>query len=318
MISIVVPVYNVEKYIVKCLDSIMNQDYQNFEIVLVNDGSTDNSVKIINDYFENKDVIWKLINKENGGLASARNVGIARSKGEYIAFVDSDDTISPDFLSSLLNEIKDNELDFAFCNFEFTKNQEIPNDDNDTKTIYTKEELLVTFLKRSINFVVPSMMFKREFLLGNYLMFNESLRFSEDQPFIWNVILHCNKAVYLYKKMYGYYIRENSIMTSTSYTKLVNSYKEYSKYIKDLFLMYPQYKNIEKLIIPRWELGSLFTASKLLDYSQFKQLYNMMDGTTIYKRVKDIDEEKAKLLGLLCSFSSLLMYKICKKMNLNG
>ena len=220
MISLIVPVYGVEKYIVNCLKTVVNQEYKNFELLLVNDGTKDKSVEIINDFLKDTDINWRIINKENGGLASARNAGIKEAKGEYIAFLDSDDAISPDFLLNLFNSLQGKDYDFAFCNFEFTKTQIAPKDDNNHSIKYTREELLDLFLKRKIHFVVPSMFFRTDFIKDNNLYFSEKIKFSEDQPFIWNVILHSKKAIYLERKMYGYFIRENSIMTSTGAKKI--------------------------------------------------------------------------------------------------
>ena len=91
-ISVIVPVYNVEKYLKQCLDSIVNQTYKNLEIIIVNDGTKDNSMKIVEEYLQDKRI--KVINKENGGLSSARNIGIKEATGDYISFIDSDDYIS--------------------------------------------------------------------------------------------------------------------------------------------------------------------------------------------------------------------------------
>ena len=119
MISVIVPVYNVEKYITKCLESIANQSYKDFELLLVNDGSRDNSIDIARDYLQDISIDWKVINKENGGLASARNTGLVNAKGDYVVFIDSDDCLHKDFLSFLLNSIELNDYDFSFCNFKY-------------------------------------------------------------------------------------------------------------------------------------------------------------------------------------------------------
>ena len=97
-ISVIIPVYNVEKYLVKCLDSLLNQEFSDYEIIVVNDGSPDNSQSIIDSYVERYPKIVKSYIKENGGQGSARNLGISKAKGEYICFVDSDDFVESDFL----------------------------------------------------------------------------------------------------------------------------------------------------------------------------------------------------------------------------
>ena len=317
MISVVVPVYNVEKYITKCLESIIRQSYKDFELLLVNDGSTDKSVEIINECLLNSNLNWKLINKENGGLASARNTGIKEAKGDYVSFIDADDCVSDDFLYNLINAIEKDDYDFSFCAFQYIKDQSLTQDKNENTQIFDRDTLLLSFLKRNISFVVPSMFFKKNFLIENNLFFDEDIKFSEDQPFIWNVILHSNKTIYLYKKMYGYYIRENSIMTSSSYTKIENSYKEFSEYIFNLFNKFPQYKKVYDFIIPRWQLGTLYTSARILNYDEFVNLYNLFDGKTLFKRVKNIGEKKAYALSFVTSFSSKLLYSLCNRMNLN-
>ena len=104
LISVVIPVYNVEQYLPKCIESIMNQTYKNLEIILVNDGSTDGSQKICEEY-KSIDNRIKIINKENGGLSDARNVGIDNSSGNYITFIDSDDYIDDDYVYTLYKSL---------------------------------------------------------------------------------------------------------------------------------------------------------------------------------------------------------------------
>ena len=117
LISIVVPVYNVEKYIEKCVNSITNQVYNNLEIILVNDGSTDNSGKLCDSLSKLDDRI-KVYHKENGGLSDARNYGVERANGKYIGFVDSDDFIDSDMYKTLYDVIKRENADVAECNMK--------------------------------------------------------------------------------------------------------------------------------------------------------------------------------------------------------
>ena len=315
MISVIVPVYNVEKYIIGCLKSIVSQDYKDFELILVNDGTKDSSIDLAQEYLKDKDVVWKIVNKENGGLASARNAGLSKAKGEYISFIDADDAVAKDFLSSMFKQMRD-DTDFVFCNFQFTKKQEAPVDDNDEIRVFDKEKLLEAFLKRTIGFVVPSMLFKKSFLLNNDLFFDEKIRFSEDQPFIWDVILHSEKSVYLYKKLYGYYTREGSIMNNSSADKVLNSHQEFKEVIGRLFA--DSYPDIRNKVVPRWELGALYTSARMLKYEDYLKVYEQMGGKTIFQRIAGIGEIKAYLLAAVCSLSPKLLYELCRRMDLNG
>lgn len=111
-VSVIVPVYNVEKYLKQCLDSIVNQTYKNLEIIIVNDGTKDNSMKIVEEYLQDKRI--KVINKENGGLSSARNRGIEEATGEYISFVDSDDYIDLNLYNTIVSEMLSREEIYIF------------------------------------------------------------------------------------------------------------------------------------------------------------------------------------------------------------
>ena len=112
LISIIIPVYNAEKYLPNCLDSVINQTYKNLEIILVDDGSTDKSSEICDEYAQ-KDFRIKLIHKENGGVSSARNAGLALVSGDYIAWVDSDDFVAPDYIEYMYKLLKEYDADIS-------------------------------------------------------------------------------------------------------------------------------------------------------------------------------------------------------------
>ncbi len=317
MISVVIPVYNVEECIENCLHSILKQKYKDYEVILVNDGTKDKSIEAARKVLDGSDVRWKVINKENGGLASARNTGLRESEGEYVVFIDSDDMIGEDFLEVLSGLLKDN-CDFSFCNFRFVKTNEIINDSEDKVREFDRDDLINAFLKRTIGFVVPSMLFKRSFLLDNDLFFDEKIRFSEYQPFIWNVIMHSKKSVYTYRRMYCYFVRETSIMNSSSYRKVSDSHEEFKNEINGIFESYPDYKRIRDLIIPRWQLGALYTSARIMNKDDYHKLYEQMEGKTLFRRLKGIGEIKAYMLGAVCGLSEDLLYSLCKRMDLNG
>lgn len=115
-ISIIVPIYNVEKYLQKCVDSILCQTYKNLEIILVNDGSPDNCPAICDEYAK-KDKRIKVIHKQNGGVSSARNAGLDVATGKYVQFVDSDDWVEPEYSKTMINLIEENNCDLGICGY---------------------------------------------------------------------------------------------------------------------------------------------------------------------------------------------------------
>ena len=316
MISVVVPVYNIEKYIVECLKSIVNQSYRDFELILVDDGSADNSIELAEEYLKDKNINYKVYHKENGGLGSARNYGIRKAEGEYVVCIDGDDIVSHDFLERLLNNIEG--CDFSFCDFQFIRQYQMKEDSNNEIKEFDKDELLDIFSKRTIGFVVPSMLFRRDFLIDNNLFFNEEIRFSEDQMFIWKVLFKTNKARYLYRKMYGYYVRETSIMNSSSYDKIEKAYYLYEDLIDELNRDYPDYHELIRYILPRWKLGALYTSARILSKDNFNQLCRIMDSKKIFDDIKGIGEIKAYLLAFVSRISDNVLYRLCRMMNLNG
>ena len=317
MISVIVAAYNVEKYLLRCLECIACQTFRDFELIVIDDGSKDETYKIAENYLKNSGLRYSLIKKENGGQSSSRNLGLKEAKGDYVVFIDSDDVVSADFLEFLYNAF-DEETDFTFCNYQFVKTQDPPMDPNDAKSSFDKDGMIDQFLKRTIGFVVPSMMFRRDFLIDNDLFFREEIRFSEDQLFIWEVIFACSKAVYLYKKMYGYYFREQSIMSASPYDKIVSGFKVYADFCEELKAKHPEHLERINMILPRWELGTLYASASLMDYSEYKKIYQMMDGKAIFKKLLGINEIKAYLLGFVSFLSPKLLYELCKRMDLNG
>ena len=111
-VSIIVPVYNSEKYLEKCIESLLTQSFKNFELILVNDGSTDNSPQMC-DFFANKDSRVRVIHKQNGGVSETRNIGLRHSTGRYVMFVDSDDFVHPHIVDIMFNEIENKNADIA-------------------------------------------------------------------------------------------------------------------------------------------------------------------------------------------------------------
>ena len=213
LITVVVPVYNVEKYIKKCIDSIINQTYKNIEIILVNDGSTDNSGKICNDYAK-KDCRIKVIHKENGGLSDARNFGIENTTGKYITFVDSDDYIEIDYVEYLYNLVVKNKVDISICSMfiDSTKkhiNQGKKFKDNifDTKKCY--EYML---LEKGFTISAPAKLYLSE--LFRDIKYPTGM-LCEDNGTTYKLIAKCDRIAYGCQSKYHYVAREDSIMRST-------------------------------------------------------------------------------------------------------
>lgn len=226
-ISVIVPVYNVQDYIVECLESIMLQDLKGIELIIVNDGSTDNSISNIENIINNAGNIH-LINKVNGGLSSARNTGLLHATGEYVLFLDSDDYLEKDFLYKLYNEAIEHDLDIA-CggNTKFYADNTIyPRIRTELLcqgTVTSGQKFLLDQLNyNDYNMEVWDDLYKRSFLLENNLFFVEGL-LHEDEEFTPRALLAAKRVKLVETYGYMYRQREGSIMSSQVNLKHITS-----------------------------------------------------------------------------------------------
>lgn len=236
-ISIIVPVYNVEKYLQNCINSILNQTFQAFELILVNDGSTDNSRKICEKYAE-KDSRIILINKKNGGLSSARNAGIKIAKGEYISFIDPDDCISKSYFNILFEKAENNNCDIIVSGFKTVPNniEAIPS--------YKLNEVLngIDFILSSENIhskndlcFVWRYLYKLDLIKQNNILFNEKIFIGEDVVFNLEVLAISKRVMAISDILYYYTINNYNSLTKCKYkTNLEQSLIE--QYEKRMYL----------------------------------------------------------------------------------
>lgn len=213
-VSIIVPIYNVEKYLSKCIDSILVQTHYNLEIILVNDGSIDNSGKIADSYAK-KDLRIKVIHKENSGVSSARNSGIDSATGEYICFADADDYLMEDYVEYLLNIAINNDADISLTKDMYTTfhTNQI---NSDNIQIRTPEEATIDILTYKVPIGVYCKMFKRKFL-GDNIRFIPHIYIGEGFNFNTMAFQRANRIVEGNKRIY-FYRRDNPTSATTEFT----------------------------------------------------------------------------------------------------
>lgn len=216
LVTVVVPVYNVEPYISACIKSIQNQTHENLEILIINDGATDDSIKRVQ-YLIDTDKRISVISQENAGLSAARNTGIDNAHGEYIALVDSDDVIKPNFIKDLLSEAIKNDADIVRGSFR-DLDGDIPKgwvaDMPATQSINGRT-VLDKFLDNSTSFAVWSSLYKTEFLNDNKLRFTPGILL-EDGDFTTRAYLKAKTIINISKADYEYRIRPGSILTANN------------------------------------------------------------------------------------------------------
>ena len=292
LISIIVPIYNVEKYLRECLDSISGQTYKKFECIMVNDGSTDSSQQIAEEYLT--DSRFKLINQSNKGLSEARNTGIShiREESTFVAFVDSDDYIYPDFLETLIEHIED-DVDIIEGMIEYF-HDEIKVDrvchNFDKKILITKDDKLGELALNELRVSVFPKLFRKSLLTEDF--FPEGCIF-EDLAVVPELVSGSKKWIKLPKVIYGYRIRSNSITTKEFSEEKLDVFKIFGKY--DLFFKYESDRT--KLLVEKIKYLHLnYHDIKFVpENNQYKQLY---------------EQEKQKLLSKIADYESKTLISI--------
>lgn len=247
LISVIVPIYKVEKYLKKCIDSIINQTYKNLEIILVDDGSPDNCPKICDEYASSDSRI-KVIHKKNGGLSDARNAGMTEATGKYISFVDSDDYVSPDFIQSLYDTIVREESDIAECGVvkvydDKEDGYEISGDES-AVTYNTHDALHQLLLEGEFKQHVWNKLYRADLVLDVPYAVG---KLNEDEFWTYQVFGKARKVSKISKTMYFYLQRSTSIIGSTFSIRRLDALEAKCNRQEYIETNYPDLKSVARI-----------------------------------------------------------------------
>lgn len=314
-ISVIVPIYRVEDYLHRCIDSIINQTYTNLEIILVDDGSPDNCPMICDEYAE-KDSRIRVVHKKNGGLSDARNAGLGIATGEYIAFVDSDDWVHKDMYKVLHDTMKKNNADIVECGilstYEYIDDKKI---DNIRIQSYSKSDSIGALITQEIRQTVWNKLYKREVI--NNILFDIG-KLHEDEFWTYKILDRSNNLIRIDNKMYYYFQRENSIMSNSYSIKRLDAlearYKRYL-FIKDKYPKYTDKARLDLFYI------CLFYLQKSLIYlgkEQYKIAQEIIKGYLENIEIKNIKNlsYKDKLWVLLSKISLIICARVRNSLNI--
>ena len=247
MISIIVPIYKVEKYLPKCIESLINQTYQGIEIILVNDGSPDGCGQICDDYAK-KDSRIMVVHQENHGVSVARNVGLNIARGEYISFVDPDDWVAPDMYEDMLDAIDMNKVDLAICGYDYYDKDGNVDEQRRYVTrnneLITQKEVIRRFsdMPPSIRHGVCNKLFRKNLLHG--IKFKEGLHSSEDVFFLNEYVQKIGTAVVVHQPHYKNLVRQGSATHGgLDINSLADSYAAHDQMYQDAISRYPDLKD---------------------------------------------------------------------------
>lgn len=305
LISIIVPIYKVEAYLPRCVDSILRQTYRNLEIILIDDGSPDKCPEICDSYIQ-KDSRIQVIHKKNGGLSDARNAGLDVAKGEFIAFIDSDDYVHPEMISTLFSLLKDNGSDISVCNFTpFTEKTSPSNKKPVICTLSGKAAAQRLYQSQFATQTVVAWdkLYKRK--LFDHLRF-EVGKFNEDEFFTYQVLFLAQKVTFTTQELYYYFIRDTGISQAITNPKSLDGLDAKQKAIQF-------YNSNNEVEILRMAVLSFlnFTAKRYLFVHRQKGDHSALLAE-IKKRNNDVYNAHSALLNLpeKCRAKAFLIFPL--------
>ncbi|WP_342985837.1 glycosyltransferase family 2 protein [Clostridium saudiense] len=299
VVSVIIPIYKVEEYIYDCIESVIKQSYRNLEIILVNDGSPDKCGEICNDYSK-KDNRIKVIHKENGGLSSARNVGLYNSSGKYIVFIDSDDFVKEDYIELLLKSLIESNSDISMCSFEYVEKFNVKVNENilNENKIYSNFDIIKKTLEGKVQFYAWNKMYKRELFINNLISYPEG-RLYEDMPTFMKLLLNSKKVSYINKVLYSYRIRENSI----TFEKGKNLANNFNDSIRDVNYILQSYNLINRFSDELINFNTMYTLMNCKNIC----IYSGYNSKKFYKEYNKLFKDniiKYSLINILKSKST--------------
>lgn len=305
--SLIIPAYNVEKYIKKCLDSVLNQTYNNYEIIIINDGSTDNTSKILESYKSNKNI--KIINQENKGLSNARNTGVSNAKGDYILFIDSDDFIEKELLEILNKTIKDEDLVRFQIKILDETNKIIKEYKEETFNNLNGIEAFNKLSKYNLVELAVCYAYKKDTFLKNNYKFEEKT-YHEDFGLIPYIIISSKKVTSINYIGYNYLQRKNSIMNNTDYEKEIKKSNDVLKHYKNL-IKWSQNIEGDLTIYKSFIANSVILKSLNLKEKDYKNYIKKLKEYKVYDNLLTNNKEN-KIKKILIKISPKLYYKIIR------
>lgn len=272
-VSVIIPVYNVEKYLERCLDSLLNQKFKDYELIIVNDGSPDNSQDIIDRYVKKYPKKIRAFKKENGGISTARNLGLKNTKSKYVTFVDSDDYVHENYLKSMYDKISSDDYDFVVCDLVLA----YPDGKLERKSsLFEKDLTTPKEIKEKMHDfypIVANKMYKTELITEDNL-FHEGVLY-EDVEFMYRLFSKVKKIGVVDEGLYYYYQNSTSIMHT--FNKRLYNYVDNWNYIFDYYKekdIFTQYKDVLEYSFVRYTYATFLKRATNFDYDDYLDALN--------------------------------------------
>lgn len=311
LVSIIIPVYKVEKYIKRCLMSVIGQDYKNIEIIVIDDCSPDNSIHVAQETLAGSTTNYRIIvHEQNKGLSGARNTGIKAASGDFLYFLDSDDELHDcACISSLVNIQKQTEADFVSGNYQriYNNNIYVSKRYCNELVITGNNNIIKAFANGSIPIIACNKLVSKRFILNNNLFFKEGI-INEDELWTFNSVIHAEVVVLTGKTTYNYYMNESSIMNSSSSNRILSAievYKELASSYRNHFMQEEHLSaHINRFAFFRYLDIISLNEGKSTKYTLYKRLRKYQ------KEIKIMKNYKGHIMHIHLLFPAFIGYNI--------
>lgn len=309
-VSVIVPVYNASQYISKTLDSIINQDFDSFEIIIVDDGSTDNSLDVINDTLKDCEIPHIIVAQFNEGVSVARNTGIEMAQGDYLVFIDADDYVENNHLSSLYN----GKTDFSLTLYAKKERDKLTSLDAYSQNIISTEDFIKKELNMQITFNFFQLMYKSDIINDNNIRFTEGLVYGEDTEFAHKALNYGDKIAINNEVTYYYVQHSDSAINTTEFRRF-----EIVEIFENIAEFYRQNNKIQfsNLIITSRIPKAIFGNMNFFFFNgyDFNDVMAKMDELDLFYKLSKFEGDfKFKLKIKLFLFNPELYYKMWMKL----
>lgn len=318
-ISIIIPMYNLENFIVECLKSIERQSYKNFEVIIVDDGSTDLSNERASEFLSTSNLDSFIVKQSNKGVSSARNTGIKHSTGIYLCFIDGDDMVESHYLERLYNGVVLNNVELSICSLKVVNEaQIIENYQSDSakevKIVkYTSQEILEAFLFSKLEVTICSLLIKKAVIQKNNFQFSNGAKYSEDLEFVWKLMAIVEAISLDSSELYLYRTRNGSAMSQMDSSRKdgLILYENLEQFFKNVNLNF--YELFKKYGAAKWVWSTIWQVAVSSDtYTKFKNEIKLYQPRTYLKKLIFFKNKKISLSSILFLLFPSLYYRIVK------
>ena len=316
-ITVIIPAYNAEKHIEKMIESLARQSFKDFEVIVVNDGSTDKTEFIALDSIKKHKLSGRVITKKNGGQSSARNAGIKAASGKWLVMPDADDYLQCDYLKDLYDAVEKNDSEVGFCDINIVSDRNLSEESKCCCKNITKKgkDFFIDFIKHDIKIGPYCLIINLDFLKKNKIIFNERMRYSEEFVFITESLYNAGNVVHVERTLYNYCLRPNSVSTSISLDGILDAYGELKKYEAEFNLNDFYDVTFRKIALKRWILASAHFCAKVMDYKKYEKTMKELNAKSEVKKLIGIEgiDMRTKMAALLFCLSNKVFYTVARK-----